>query len=359
MKIAVLGTGNGGCATAYDWAAAGHEVHVYDFERFPDAVAAISAQGGLRAEGELEGFAPIASASHDLEATLDGAEIVFIVRPAYATAEFGHAIKDLVAEGQSFIVSPGSCGGALVFKRALGLEPEDDRVFVAEFSTLPYAVRVPEPGLVHFYLKLKTGLHLATVPGGLVHELADKIRGVYPAVEPVHHIMASVLQNGNLVIHPAVTMLNAGLVDRTGGDFLFYEEGVTESSGNLMEAIDQERMALGRSLDVDLEPYPELGLRRGYMSEATYDQGFITAPGFAGIKAPARLNSRYFNEDVGYTMVLVAELAEVMGVEVPVINSMITVISAMMNRDYRGERARSLEMLGLGGWSAEDLRTRL
>ena len=35
MNIAVLGSGNGGCAVAFDCAANGHQVRLFDFEQFP------------------------------------------------------------------------------------------------------------------------------------------------------------------------------------------------------------------------------------------------------------------------------------------------------------------------------------
>ena len=50
------------------------------------------------------------------------------------------------------------------------------------------------------------------------------------------------------MIHPAVTLLNAGLIERTGGAFLFYEEGVTESVGRAIEAVDRERLAIADAL---------------------------------------------------------------------------------------------------------------
>ena len=40
------------------------------------------------------------------------------------------------------LVCPGSCGGAIAFKRAAGLALDDERCVVGETSTLPYAVRV-------------------------------------------------------------------------------------------------------------------------------------------------------------------------------------------------------------------------
>ncbi len=59
MKIAVLGSGNGGCAVAFDCASAGHQVGLFDFKQFPTGIAAIRRQGGIACEGELEGFQPL------------------------------------------------------------------------------------------------------------------------------------------------------------------------------------------------------------------------------------------------------------------------------------------------------------
>ena len=65
MKVAVLGSGNGGVAVAFDCAAHGHSVRLFDFERFPDTIAAVAKSGEIRSEGELEGFASVAYAGHD------------------------------------------------------------------------------------------------------------------------------------------------------------------------------------------------------------------------------------------------------------------------------------------------------
>jgi opine dehydrogenase len=50
MKIAVLGSGAGGTAVAFDWSAHGHEVFLFDFERFPDNVRHIAATGRIAAK---------------------------------------------------------------------------------------------------------------------------------------------------------------------------------------------------------------------------------------------------------------------------------------------------------------------
>jgi opine dehydrogenase len=41
MKIAILGSGNGGCAVANDCARHGHSVRLFDFDTFPDNIMAV------------------------------------------------------------------------------------------------------------------------------------------------------------------------------------------------------------------------------------------------------------------------------------------------------------------------------
>src|ERR1700754_4213421 len=85
MRVAVLGAGNGGVASAFDFAQQGHEVSLYATPEFGTNVVAVKAAGGIAASGALEGFAPIRYSGHDVEEALDGAELVLVVAPTYGT----------------------------------------------------------------------------------------------------------------------------------------------------------------------------------------------------------------------------------------------------------------------------------
>ena len=65
MRVAVLGAGNGGVASAFDFAQHGHEVSLYAPPEFGANVVAVDKAGGITARGDLEGFAPIRYAGHD------------------------------------------------------------------------------------------------------------------------------------------------------------------------------------------------------------------------------------------------------------------------------------------------------
>jgi opine dehydrogenase len=355
MNIAILGSGNGGCAIAFDCAAHGHKVSLFDFEQFPESIKAVQDNGGIYCEGVLEGFQPVAYAGHDIEKALDGAEIIYAVGPAYSTKPFAEVCKPYLKPGQTVIVCPSSCGGAIEFKNSAGLELRDEEIIVAETSTLPYAVRLLEPGKLVIFNKLKSGLFIAAVPAQNTNYVLEQVRDVYPAMIAAKNILQTSLQNGNPIIHPAVTLMNVGLIERDNCDFDFYQEGVTPAVGRLMEGVDKERIAIGNALGVDVIPDPELGVIQGYMTEATYDTGFNTAPGFQGVKAQIDLDYRYFNEDVGYGLVFFQKLAEQVGVKTPVISAVITLASLLMKRDYLGEAMRTMETLGISDYTAEEL----
>jgi len=355
MKITVLGAGAGGTAIAFDCAAHGHEVRLFDFPQFADNIAAVAAQKGIRAEGGLAGFADVAYAGHDIDAALRDSELVYVVGPAYSTEPFGAAVAGKLQPGQTVVVTPSSCGGALAFKKAAGLPISDDAIRVAETSTLHYAVRLTEPGRIRVFLKLKAGNLLAALPASETDAVLRLIKDVYPGMEPAESVMQTSLQNANPIIHPAVTLTNAARIEQTGGDFLFYEEGVSDATGRLIEALDNERIAIGMKLGIRVVPDPELAMRQGYMLADDYGDAYRTAPGFLGIGAQPQLDHRYLNEDVGYGLVFLSELGRQVGVETPTIDAVIQVTSVLMARDYAGEAVRTPESLGIAGLSAGEL----
>jgi opine dehydrogenase len=355
MKITVLGAGAGGTAVAFDCATHGHEVRLFDFEQFPDNIAAIASQGGINADGDISGFGEIAYSGHDIDAALQGAELIYVVGPAYSTEPFGEAVAGKLQKGQAVVVTPGSCGGALAFKRAAGLDVDDDSILLAETSTLHYAVRLTEPGKIRVFLKLKAGNLLAALPNSRTQEILTLVADVYPSMEPAGSVLQTSLQNANPIIHPAVTLSNAARIEMTGGDFLFYEDGVSDSVGRLIEALDKERIAIGAKLGITVLPDPEMGMRQGYMLENNYGSGYRKAPGFLGIGAQPKLDHRYLHEDVGYGLVFMSSLGRQVDVATPGMDAIIDVASIVMGRDYRAETLRTPGTLGIANCSTEEL----
>ena len=354
MKVAILGSGNGAQAMAFEWSRAGHDIYMFDFPQFDRQVKAILSAGGIFSEGQMEGFQPVKYAGHDIALCLKDADLVFAVGPAYATEPFGKACAPYAEKGQIFVVCPSSCLGSILFKNALGLSVEDHSVIVADTGTLPYAVRIVADGRIAVYNRLGGGVLLATLPSDRNDMVYDLLKPVHPCVEKAKNIFQTCLQNANPMLHPCITTLNAARIEGPG-DFFFYEEGVTPGVGRLLKAIDDERIALGAALGLEIENDPHISIRQGYLTEESYDHGYSNAPGFAGIKAPTQLDYRYYNEDAGFGLVLWLDLADRLGLELPNVRAMLQIVSSIMGRDYRAEKARTLDTLGLSGYSIQEL----
>ncbi|WP_432557568.1 NAD/NADP octopine/nopaline dehydrogenase family protein [Granulicoccus sp. GXG6511] len=356
MRVTIMGSGNGATAAAFEWAQAGHQVSMWDSRQFPDNIAAIARNGAIEGRVKFEGTAPIRYAGHDLDKALADTELVLIVGPAYAHEAMGEALRGRLTTDAAYCLLPSACNGAVVLKQALGLDLRDDTYLIGETSTLPYGCRVIAPGVIRVTTRVLDGLYVATLPSHRTPELLGRLRTVWPQTEAAKNVLQTTLQNGNPVLHPAIMLLNASRIENTEGDFLFYTEGVTPASAALIEAIDKERVALGNAIGVDVVPDPELGLRQGYLSEATYLKGYNQGIGFAKSQAPKSLDFRYLTEDVPYGLVFMSELAKQFDVPTPAMDTVISLASIVLTTDFRAQGKRLPKDLGFGELSPEQVR---
>jgi opine dehydrogenase len=217
-------------------------------------VAAAVCRAGAGRACVLEGFVPLQTVTSDIAEALEGVEIVFVVGPAYATEPFGAETRGHKHPGMTVVVCPSSCVGSLAFKHAAGIDLYDESIVVGETSTLPYASRASQHASVRIFHRFDTGFWAAAAPRSNRPRLLQVLRRVYRNTEEAAGIFQTTLQNGNPVIHPAVTLLNAALIEHTGGNLMFYEEGVTEAVGRVMKAVDDERLAIARASESPSSP---------------------------------------------------------------------------------------------------------
>src|SRR4051812_1840390 len=104
MRVAVLGAGNGGVASAFDFAQHGHEVALYATKEFASNVVAVAREGGITARGDLMGFTAVRYSGHDAAEALSGAELVLVVGPAYSTEALAAIAAPHLEDGAAVLV---------------------------------------------------------------------------------------------------------------------------------------------------------------------------------------------------------------------------------------------------------------
>ncbi|MGH7773371.1 MAG: NAD/NADP octopine/nopaline dehydrogenase family protein [Candidatus Binatia bacterium] len=360
-KIAILGAGNGGCAAAADLTLRGYEVRLYS--RSQATLDPILQRSGIEIlEAGRQSFAkPHRVTSNMAEAVAD-ADLIMIAAPSIAHEYFAKSLAPSLRDGQIVFLNPGHTGGSLHVASVLrdcGLKA---KIRICETVTLTYICRLVGPARVEIYRRT-IHLRCAAFPGKFTSELVQEIGRIYPNIVPAENVLETGLSNINAIMHPAGMIGNAGWIEKTGGEFCFYSEGITPAIASLIGAVDRERLNIVKQLGLNPLSFVEIFHQAGLASDFARSSGSVyqaikeSAPNRT-IKSPASLNHRYLNEDVGYGLVSMAEIGRLAKVKTPVIDALITLASEVNQVDYRSE-GLTLEKMALAAVKLEELRTLL
>jgi opine dehydrogenase len=356
-KIAVLGAGNGGCAAAADLTLRGFEVRL--FSRSESTIAKLANRGEIELieKGGKKFAAPYLMSPH-LPPIVQGVDLIVIATPAVGHEYLAKQLAKCVVDGQRILLNPGHTGGSLHFANLLQQLGCKADLKICETVTLTYICRMPEPGKVEVYRRT-TNLRCAAFPGKHTANLVKEIQEIFPNVIPAAHALETGFSNINAIMHPAGVLGNAGWIEKSGGDFLWYHEGITPSIGKWIDAVDAERVAIVRALGLVplrfVDIFHEAGLTSdaGRKSGSAYQAIHESEPNRT-IKSPPSLDHRYLNEDVGFGLVPMVEIGKLLGMTTPVMDALITLASTALRTDFRTE-GLTLEKMGLTGATAETL----
>ena len=265
---------------------------------------------------------------------------------------------EYVVAYRHFVDTCRTTGGGLHFLHELRSAGYRGPVRSCETVTLTYITRMEGPGLVNIYSYTKR-LRFAALPGKETAALFALIKPLYPEIQPASSVLETGLSNLNAVFHPEGMIMNAGWIQHTKGDFLFYREGFTDAVGRVTAAVDAERMAVAKALGIPTVPFIEVFYQAGLTTKAAHDGGDIAracqeSEPNKTIKSPSSLDHRYMHEDVGYGLVPMAALGRLAGVATPTIDALIQLAGLAVGIDYARE-GLTLERLGVAGKSPSEL----
>lgn len=339
---AVLGTGHGGLALAGYLARMGAPVHLWN--RSPGPLAAVGARDGILLDGDLVRPARV---SASLAETLAGAAVVLVSVPAFAHRDVARACAPWLADGQVVLLVPGRTGGALEFRRELRRHGCRADVIVGEAQTFPFASRVTGPATASIH-GVKRRVPVAALPASRTPLLLSRCLPLLPMLTSAPSVLHTSFENMGAMLHPTITLLNAGRIEGEPKGFPFYSGGVTPAVAAALAAADAERCAVARAYGVAARTLPEWLADAYGVSEADLRRAVAGNPAYREILAPTGLAHRYLEEDVPTGLVPLAALGAAAGVPCPTLEALITLAGAVQGRDYRAS-GRNLAALGLDG----------
>lgn len=348
----VIGAGHGGLAMAGNLAIQGFSVNLYN--RSEERLQPVRTLGGIQVEGEISGFGSINIATTDIEAAIDGVDVLMVVIPATGHRFIAEKCAPYLEPNQIIVLNPGRTGGALEFKRTLMYNGVDVPVVVAEAQTFIYASRVTGPAQAKIF-RIKNSIPVAALPAYLTPTVLNFIRIAFPQFVPGDNVLKTSFDNIGAVFHPALAILNSAWIEETHGNFEFYLEGASPSVSSVLEALDKERVNVAAALGIRAYTAREWL----YLAYDAVGSDLYTAlhanPGYRGIRAPNRLNHRYIQEDVPMSLVPIASIGDMLGVPTPTAKSIIHLANIIHQQDY-WEKGRTVDKMGIMGLSVREIR---
>ncbi len=348
QTVAVIGAGNGGKAVAADLTLQDVNVRLFEWPEYASNIEALKEAPVIDAHGVVSGEAHLDLVTTDLGAAIDGVDLIVACVQGPAHARLATELALLIEDGAIIVLNPGSTGGALEFRRIFGEYKIDKYVLLCETGTLTHCARATGDRGVHVGLRV-AHIAFASLQGEATADRHTLLQPLFPGLKAKADVLEVALCNGNPVIHPAIMLANAGVIETRGAEHKFYAEGVTPAVARVIEAVDGERMALGKALGYDLISEPQMCREQGYSASADYHECYSKSPVFGELASPPGVEHRYLHEDCGLGLVTYVSLGEIMGVETPMSRAILTMAKAMTGRDYLKEGRRSAERLGLAG----------
>ncbi|SMC22553.1 opine dehydrogenase [Desulfacinum hydrothermale DSM 13146] len=349
-RWAILGGGNGGQSAAGHLALMGYPVILYDI--FEETVAAINCEGGIHLSGVVEGFGELQGATTKLEHAVPTADVVMVITPALAHAEIARGCAPLLRDGQVVVLHPGATGGALEFAQVLRESGCRAEVSLAETNSLIYACRSTRPAHATIY-GIKHDLKVAALPARDNERVLSFLADPFPQIKAARNVLETSLANPNAMMHPAPTLLNTGRIE-SDQSWLYYWDGITPSIARFVSAMDAERLAIARALDVHLPSILDwygqaYGAHGKDLKEAVRNNS-----AYADIQGQHSLETRYLLEDVPLGLVPMLALGEALGVRVPHLRTIVDLAQLLLQKDLTST-GRTLKRLGLEGMDRDQI----
>ena len=352
-KIAIMGGGHGARTTAADMSLAGHQVTLFEFEKFHENVSQIFDSQTIRISGKArEGTAKIHHTTHDIKEAIDGADLILVIVPALVHIIYAEALAPHLKDGHNVVLIPGTCG-SLEFIEKVRQCGCTANITVSELDTLPYATRITDPASVNVYHSLPR-FGMGVFPATKTSEVIGLFKDLYAGVDAFRDVLEAGLSNCNPIIHPLGVLLNAGRIEYSRGQFWYYEEGITPSTAKAMERLDEERKAIGSKLGLNLPGQAEALHAVNYGPKGDLWEVLKGSKGLTPIKGPTSLSNRYVTEDIPIGLVCWSQMGEMLGVKTPLMKATIEIGIAISGIDY-WQTGRTIKRCGIAEMESEQL----
>ncbi|MEI7087571.1 NAD/NADP octopine/nopaline dehydrogenase family protein [Pectobacterium versatile] len=350
MKVAILGAGNIGFASAAWLAAAGHSPILWSSN--PESLAPLQAkQCRLFFTGIIQGECQ-PDIETDIAVTVNHAEVVLICVPGYGHRSVMDALIPHIKNGQPIMINSACSLSALYLSKRLAERHINAPIIT--WGTTVLTARRQENGHEVAIMAARKFVHVATLP------MQENERAIALCSTLFGHrfraqtnVLATSLININPIAHLGLALCNITRIERheSWPQYHYLTPGVA----NLITSLEKERQALARHFGLTI-----------HSIEAHFQQSFDLPENKladiatelhrrrGGPAGPTTLDTRFILEDTPYGLVFAEAMAKKVGLALTQHTSVINVVGAIWGRDFRRDNTilplLELEKMSLPGF---------
>lgn len=365
ISIAVIGNSmrNVGAPMAGDLALGGHDVRLALWADQSELLEAIRSTGGVSISAPANqtlsghnGLGKLRVLTHDPAEAIAGADLVVLdVEPMELEEQAADVIPHL-ENGQVLYVNSHGYWPSLRLASALR---SADKAGVTVLEGIAPNVGSRRTGAEVTSYYVRNDVPFAAFPANRTADAERFLPFVSPSAELCRDVIETNFENLNMLVHPAMTLLNVGYFDRAeeaGDPISFYGTGNTTHAGRLAEAMDAERTAACEAYDVRYRPLLDhihhiYGAGGDTVHEAVKQSPVYNKSG--GMRAT--IWQTWMEGDLPLSHVPFVELAERAGVTAPLRRGFVDIVDALLGTSSWKD-GLNLERLGLAGMSVEEIR---
>lgn len=373
--VAILGGGVCAQTFAAELTLEGYKVRLYELPEFaPETLAGVLKTHEIELGGKQlnfkwfrrAGIARVDVVTTEISEALKGAGLVIVAIPAKGHKPFFEKMIPYLGDGQVVSIFPDNFG-SLMLRNMMREKGCDANVIVGGWTSMPYGVRIVEPGKVDCILRIRELVcdALPSKDGDTFFEILKGIPAFDGTVELKRGdtVIGVGLSNPNPVVHVPGSILNVGAMEVSEmegtlgipkGKYSMYKHGMSPAVSRVQFAFYQEERKIADTMGIKMIEYREdqffwKGSVMGIEYWVPYADTVLPP-----IVGPDSVEHRYFTEDIPVGTVIRYHLAKKFGVEVPIIESLIQLGSVTCEQDFLKEGI-SLKELGIDDLDKEQI----
>ena len=341
-KITIMGSGNTGLSTALKMKNDGHKVCLFELPEFSESLGKNNTEFKLNINDNQINLKLDLITTNVVEA-ISFSKIIIICVPAYAHKEFAKSISNKISSEHLVVLMPGTLG-SLEFKTILKKNSSEIPI-LGETDTSPFVCRKINNNEATILGEVPS-LGVAINPKEKTQAYVDKLNSFFHGLISYKDVIMCGLSSLNPVVHPAGVILNSGRIEKSNGEFYFYNEGLTESVVRVINSVDSERKNIANHFGHEIDSVADAFHNAGFGIKGDLLETISSSKMLTSLKAPGVVNHRWLTEDISYGIYTWSLLGKKFNIETHTMETLVEMGSILLGIDLK-INSRNLDSLGL------------